>query len=151
MPHRRRAGQSAAYLVGAGHAACLKATAFRREIDSSGPLRSLMQRYTQVLMHQVAQSVACNARHVIQQRCARWLLMTAHRVDSDSFAITQDFLAQMLAVRRAGVTAAAQSLQAEGIIDYHRGQITIKDRRKLELASCECYRKVRDEYERLLG
>ncbi|HKZ04721.1 MAG TPA: Crp/Fnr family transcriptional regulator [Methylomirabilota bacterium] len=135
----------------AGHAACLKATAFRREIDSGGPLRNLVQRYTQALMHQVAQAVACNARHVIQQRCARWLLMTADRVESDSFALTQDFLAQMLGVRRAGVTAAARSLQSEGIIDYHRGQITIKDRRKLELASCECYRKVQEEYERLLG
>jgi CRP-like cAMP-binding protein len=134
----------------AGFSAVMKATSFRREVDAGGALRNLVQRYTQGLLHQVAQSAACNARHLIRQRCARWLLMTADRVDADSFDLTQEFLAQMLGVRRAGVTAAAATLQNDGIIEYRRGRIVIKDRDRLERASCECYGKVQEEYDRLL-
>jgi CRP-like cAMP-binding protein len=111
----------------------------------------LLLRAAQALQEQTAQSVACNRRHGIDERCARWLLMTQDRVGAEQFALTHDFLAFMLGVRRASVTVAAGMLQQAGLIRYHRGSITVLDRDRLEAASCECYRNVRRKYELLLG
>jgi CRP-like cAMP-binding protein len=112
---------------------------------------ALFLRYAQVLLEQTAQSVACNRRHEMDERCARWLLATADRVGEDSFVLTHDFLAAMLGVRRASVTVAAGMLQEAGLIRYSRGRVTVLDRERLEEASCECYRVVRAQHERLLG
>ena len=117
---------------------------------SDGALLPLLLRYTQALQEQTAQSVACNRRHTVDERCARWLLMTHDRVGSEQFRLTQDFLAFMLGVRRASVTVAAGMLQQTGLIRYQRGRIVILDRSRLEEASCECYAVVRRSYDRLL-
>ena len=111
----------------------------------------LLLRAAQALQEQTAQSVACNRRHGIDERCARWLLMTQDRVGTDQFALTQEFLAFMLGVRRASVTVAAGILQQAGLIRYHRGSITVVNRAGLEAASCECYRNIFRKYELLLG
>ena len=123
---------------------------FRTLVRELGALSTRMGRYTQALFTQVAQSAACNRAHPVEQRCARWLLMTHDRVDGDEFPLTQEFLAQMLGVRRAGVSEAASGLQQQGCITYTRGVIAILDRPRLERASCECYGVVRREFERLL-
>jgi CRP-like cAMP-binding protein len=102
-------------------------------------------------MNLVMQSVACNHLHSVEQRCCRWLLLTHDRVDSDEFALTQEFLPQMLGVRRASVSEIAAKLQKAGLINYHRGRITILDRPGLEAGSCECYQVIQQGYERLLG
>ena len=135
-----------------GLAARLDAERFTGHLrQTDGALFSLLLRYTQALHEQTAQSVACNRRHAIDERCARWLLMTQDRVGTDEFGLTQDFLAFMLGVRRASVTVAAGMLQQAGLIRYHRGRITIVDRSGLEAASCECYDVVRRKYEQLLS
>lgn len=103
----------------------------------------------QVLLEQTSQSVACNRRHTLEERCARWLLMTHDRVGADEFQLKQDFLALMLGVRRASVTAAAGMLQQAGLIRYSRGKITVLNRARLMDASCECYSIVREKSERL--
>jgi CRP-like cAMP-binding protein len=120
-----------------------------RELD--GILFPLLMRYAQALQEQTAQSVACNRRHSIEERCARWLLMTHDRVGEDRFPLTQEFLAFMLGVRRASVTVAAGMLQQAGLIRYQRGRIAVLDRERLEDASCECYAVVRRTYDELLG
>ena len=97
------------------------------------------------------QSVACNAVHSAEERCARWLLMTHDRVDGDRFVLTHEVLAQMLGVRRAGVTEAASALRRAGLVEYTRGRITVLDRQGLEAAACECYGVVRANLEHLLG
>jgi CRP-like cAMP-binding protein len=99
----------------------------------------------------MAQGMVCNRLHSIAQRCARWLLLTHDRVDADQFPLTQQFLAQMLGVRRASVSAVASKLQKAGLIRYSRGVITVLDRPGLEAAACECYRIIEAEYDRLLG
>lgn len=114
-------------------------------------LRGLMLRYAQALFMQVGQSVVCNQRHTLRQRCARWLLTTHDRVDENDFHLTHEFLAMMLGVRRAGVTVAAGALQRAGLIQYRRGTVRVLDRAGLEQVSCECYFKIRDAYERILG
>jgi CRP-like cAMP-binding protein len=114
------------------------------------PLRGLAQRYAQALFSQVTQQVACNGLHSVEERCSRWMLLTHDRVGSDEFPLTQEFLAQMLGVRRASVTLAAGMLQNAGFIHYSRGWVTIVDRDGLENASCECYRIIRTEFDRLL-
>lgn len=129
----------------------MRAARFRKEVHRSLALRTIMLRYTQTFIHQIAQHAACNRLHSIVERCARWLLMTHDRVGVDEFALTQESLAQMLGVCRATVTTAAGMLQHAGLIRYTRGRITIVDRRRLERASCECYRLIRKEYKRLLG
>lgn len=111
----------------------------------------ILLRYAQALQEQTAQSVACNRRHSLEERCARWLLMTHDRVGSDDFSLTQDFLAFMLGVRRASVTVAAGMLQQAGLIRYQRGKIEVLDRARLEKASCECYAVVRRTYDQFLG
>lgn len=133
-----------------GMALAIEAGAFRAAVDQDSELRDLMGRYTQALFNQIAQSAACNRVHSIDERCARWLLMSHDRVAADRFPLTQEFLGQMLGVRRASVNTAAGVLQRAGFISYVRGVVTITDRIGLESASCECYRIVRDEFDRLL-
>jgi CRP-like cAMP-binding protein len=135
----------------AGDLLRMRAARFRREVRRSLALRRVMLRYTQAFIHQISQHAACNRRHSIIERCARWLLMTRDRVGVDEFVLTQEFLSQMLGVRRATVTIAAGTLQRAGLIRYTRGRMTIVDRKKLERASCDCYRGIRREYNRLLG
>lgn len=123
----------------------------REEVKRGGPLIELLQRYTQVLFNQIAQSVSCGRVHAIQRRAARWLLMTHDRVGGDELLLTQEFLGQMLGVRRAAAGAVAAEMQAQGLIEYTRGKITITSRRGLEKVACECYRIIRNEYDRLLS
>ena len=121
------------------------------EAEESTGLRRLLNRYTQAYMTQVAQSAACNRLHNIEQRCARWLLMTHDRMGGgDTIRLKQEFLGEMLGVRRAGVTVAAGALQDSGLIRYRRGVIRVLDREGLEAASCECYSIVRHHFDRLL-
>jgi CRP-like cAMP-binding protein len=134
-----------------GEALRMATPAFKREIARRGALHERVSLHTQAWMSQIGQSVACNSRHAIEQRTCRWLLQTHDRVGVDEFHLTQEFLAQMLAVRRPSVTVAAGMLQRAGLITYQRGVITIADRHKLEAASCECYETVKQEYRRLLG
>lgn len=129
----------------------MKADVFKDSVNQGSPLHGLLQRYTQTLFNQVAQSAACNCIHSIEERCCRWLLMTHDRVQSDEFPLTQEFLSDMLGVRRASVSVVAATLQKAGLIRYSRGAITILDRENLEASSCECYRIVKDEFDRLLG
>jgi CRP-like cAMP-binding protein len=124
---------------GAGSAWRVDAPAFKRLVMQSTALKKAMDRYVYVLMSQLASSAACLRYHLIAPRLARWLLMTQDRAHSDSFRVTQDFLSYMLGVRRVGVTAAAGTLQAAGLIGYTRGNMTILDRHGLESAACSCY------------
>ena len=120
------------------------------EATGRDPLRALVQRYAQALFSQVTQQVACNGLHSVEERCSRWMLLTHDRVGADEFPLTQEFLSQMLGVRRASVTLAAGALQNAGFIRYARGWITILDRDGLESTSCECYQVIRTEFDRLL-
>ncbi|MCW3054552.1 MAG: transcriptional regulator, Crp/Fnr family [Chthonomonadales bacterium] len=134
-----------------GQAARMNAEVFKEATQQSEALRTLLLRYTQALFTQVAQSAACNRLHSTEQRLSRWLLMTYDRVQLEEFPIKQDFLAAMLAVRRASITEAAGALQAQGLIHQGRGKIAIVDVKGLEQAACECYQVIKEEYARLLG
>jgi CRP-like cAMP-binding protein len=134
-----------------GTALRMDAEAFSRVAGTPGPLHRVMLRFTQAFLTQVAQTAACNAAHLVAQRCARWLLMTHDRVDGDDFPLTHEFLAVMLAVRRAGVTVAMGALQDAGLVRYRRSRVAIRDRAGLEAASCECYGVVQAHYDRLLA
>lgn len=123
---------------------------FHRTTAEVEGLSSILLRYAQALMYQTAQSAACIGRHSTAQRAARWLLMTHDRAHADTFPLTQEFLAQMLGVRRATVNGHAVALEESGVIGYTRGSITIRDRDALLRQSCECYARIRGEYERLL-
>lgn len=123
---------------------------FRQELEREGELRPVLQRFSQALINQISQSVVCTNLHPIEQRLSRWLLMTHDRAGTDVFKLTQQYVAQMLAVRRASVTVAAGILQKAGLIRYARGELTVLDRDRLEAGSCECYQVVRREVERLL-
>ncbi len=129
----------------------LRADVFAAQVAASRPLHDLLQRSAQALMVQVAQSMACNQAHSIEQRCCRWLLMTRDRVRSDTFLLTQEFLGRMLCVQRPRASAVASALQKAGLIRYSRGRITIVDGPGLEAASCACYRIIAREQDRLLG
>lgn len=120
-------------------------------LEQSSDLRVQLKRYAQAFLTQVAQSAACNASHSVDERCARWLLLTQDRLDTSTLPLKQEFLAMMLGVRRAGVSAAAAALQRAKIIRYRRGNIVILDRERLEAASCECYGVVTTAYQRLIG
>jgi CRP-like cAMP-binding protein len=133
-----------------GWASRLESEAFLRLAHVSGAFHRVLLRYTQTFLTQVAQSAACNGAHLVEERCARWLLMTHDRVEGEEFPITHEFLAFMLSVRRAGVRMAMGALQDAGLVRYARGRVAIVDRVGLESASCECYRVVCDHYERLL-
>ena len=127
----------------------MRAAVFIDEIAKSSVFRRACLRYTQGLLAMTAQSTACNKLHPVNERCARWLLITHDRVPGDEFPITHEFLSMMLGTRRASVTVAAGALQQAGLITYHRGHIKVLDRPGLEAASCECYGVVREEMDRL--
>jgi CRP-like cAMP-binding protein len=134
-----------------GDGARLPAAALTELMAEDDVLGRVLLRYAALLQEHTAQSVACNGRHDVTERCARWLLMTHDRVRADHFYLTQDFLAQMLSVRRATVTLAAGQLQQAGLIRYTRGRVTIVDRERLEAASCECHRMMLERNRVLLG
>lgn len=132
-----------------GDAMRMRISDFKVEILDN-ELHNLLQRYTQTLINQISQSVACNRHHSVEQRCCRWLLMCHDRAESDHFPITQEFLSHMLGVRRAGVTVVAGMLQKAGLISYSRGRMTIIDRPGLEKVACECYESIKVEFDRVL-
>ena len=134
-----------------GEAMRVKAGAIKEAFDKGGAMRDLLQRYIHTLFVVASQSAACNRRHHVESRLCRWLLMSSDGIGSDELALTQEFLATMLGVRRAGVTQAALNLQEAGMIDYTRGRINILDRERLEAVTCECYHAVKEEYDRLLN
>ena len=134
-----------------GTALQMDAAAFRGALDSIPSLRAGLLRYTLAHFEQVARTAACNGRHMLEVRLARWLLMAHDRVEGDEFPMTHEFMSMMLGVRRAGVTVAASTLQKAGLIRYERGRIEITDRSGLEAATCECYGIARRAYDRLLG
>ncbi|MFC7543658.1 Crp/Fnr family transcriptional regulator [Siccirubricoccus deserti] len=136
---------------GSGIALRLSTSAFREEMDRSLVLRTTLLRYAQAFLEQVTQTAACNGRHLLEQRLARWMLMAHDRAEGDAFQMTHEFLAMMLGVRRAGISVAAGTLQKAGLIRYERGRMLIADRPGLEHASCECYGVVRRAYDRLVG
>lgn len=133
-----------------GNAFRLEARAFVAALSDQAPFSTLVQRYTQAFFSQVAQQVACNGLHSIQERCARWILATHDRVATDEFPLTQEFLAQMLGARRPTVSTVAGILSQAGFIRYRRGRMTVTDREGLESASCECYAVVREVFDRLI-
>ena len=133
-----------------GEAVRMAKAVFQNEVERWSSLHEVLHLYTQGLLTQVAQSAACNRLHNIDQRCARWLLMIADRVGAEQFSLTQEFLAQMLGVRRAGVSEVASRLQRAELIQYSRGVIKVINRSGLEAASCECYSIIKQEYDRLL-
>lgn len=134
-----------------GRALRLSAEVVLAERRRGGQFAELLLRYANATMAMLAQGLACNRAHSLEERMCRWLLMTHDRVDADSFPLTQEFLAQMLGVRRPTVNLAGTSLQRAGLIRYSRGRITIVDRKGLEETSCECYAHMRDEITRSLG
>ena len=133
---------SSAVMVQGETDTCYRMTArrFRRERDRHGAFDDVITRYTQALMGTVMQSTACNAVHLVEERLARWLLMAQDRMESDEFPLTQEFVAMMLGATRPTVTVVAGTLQRAGLITYRRGRVTVINRKKLELASCECYK-----------
>lgn len=133
-----------------GESMRMSAQMFIKEIAARGPFENILRRHTQGFLNQIAQSTACNRLHAVEQRLCRWILMSHDRVGSNTVRLTQDFLAQMLGVRRASVSIVAAMLQKAGFIRYRRGIIDVLDRAGLEDGSCECYGVVRKEYERLL-
>jgi CRP-like cAMP-binding protein len=135
----------------AGGVVRMKAKVLRDEFARGGVFQRLLLRYTQALLTQMSQTAVCNRLHEIEQQLCPWLLLSHDRLDSDELVMTQELIANTLGVRREGVTAAAGRLQELGLISYVRGRIKILDRRGLEAAVCECYKVVKDEYDRLLG
>lgn len=134
----------------AGDALQMRGDVFKQEVHPNSPLHALLLRYTQALINQLAQTVACNQLHSVEQRCCRWLLLCQDRAGSDQFLLTQELLSQMLGVRRASVSEVAANLQEKELIRYRRGNVRILDRMGLEATACECYRAVTTEFERLL-
>ena len=141
---------SSAVVQTAGQGYRLKAHAMKLEFDRAGPVMHLLLRYTQALMTQMSQTAVCNRLHSLDQQLCRWLLLCLNRLPSNELVITQALIADLLGVRREGVTEAAGRLQQEGLIRYHRGHITVLDRVGLERRACECYAVVKREYDRLL-
>ncbi|MCK9984250.1 MAG: hypothetical protein AzoDbin1_00722 [Azoarcus sp.] len=139
----------------AGHAYRLTSQALKDEFDRvggrrSGALHNLLLRYTQALLTQMAQTAVCNRHHSLDQQLCRWLLLSLDRLPANELDMTQELIANMLGVRREGVTEAAGNLQRAGVIEYRRGHITVLDRPGLEVRSCECYAVVKREFDRLL-
>ncbi|MHC6225657.1 Crp/Fnr family transcriptional regulator [Pseudomonas sp. X10] len=141
---------SRAIVQSAGHAYRLPGQRLKDEFNRHGELLQLMLRYTQALIIQMAQTAVCNRHHSIDQQLCRWLLLSLDRLQGDELCMTQELIANMLGVRREGVTDAAGKLQRQGVIEYSRGRIKVLDRVRLEQLTCECYAVVRKETERLL-
>ena len=141
---------SRAVVQSAGNAYRLRANILKREFARGGNLQHLALRYTQALITQMAQTAVCNRHHALDQQLCRWLLLSLDRLESNELLMTQELIANMLGVRREGVTEAAGKLQAAGLIQYGRGHIKVMDRAKLEKRVCECYAVVKKEFERLL-
>jgi CRP-like cAMP-binding protein len=141
---------SRAVVQSAGHAYRLKGQLLKREFKRSVELHQLLLRYTQALLTQMAQTAVCNRHHSLDQQLCRWLLLSLDRLPSNELTMTQELIANMLGVRREGVTEAAGKLQEAGLIYYRRGRITVVDRPGLEAQACECYRVVKKEFDRLL-
>jgi CRP-like cAMP-binding protein len=135
----------------AGRGRRMSVSALAAEMAHDRLLRTWLYRYHAAFMSQLMQGVACNGLHSVEQRCCRWLLTTQDRLGASEFNITHDFLAQMLGVRRASVTEVLRPLQDRGLIAARRGRVAILDSKRLAASSCECYRVVREEYQRLLG
>jgi CRP-like cAMP-binding protein len=123
----------------------------REEFQKGGHLKDMLLRYTQAFIVQLAQTTACNRAHPLDGRLARWLLMAQDRAHSSELELTHEFIGMMLGARRAGISEAASKLQDEGVIRYRRGHVKVLDRPRLEEVSCECYRIVKKEFDRLLG
>ena len=141
---------SRAVVQSAGHGYRLKAATLKRDFEHGGPVMHLLLRYTQALITQMAQTAVCNRHHSLDQQLCRWLLLSLDRLEGAELIMTQELIANMLGVRRGGVTEAALKLQEAGIIKYARGRITVLDRKGLEGRTCECYAVVKQEYDRLL-
>src|ERR1700675_3170326 len=142
MPNR-------AVVQSAGYAYQLKGQLLKEEFNRGGDLQHLLLRYTQALITQMSQTAVCNRHHSVDQQLSRWLLLSLDRLLTNELAMTQELIANMLGVRREGVTEAAGKLQTRGLIRYSRGHITVLDRPALEAEVCECYPVVKKEYERL--
>lgn len=141
---------SRAVVQSAGFGYRLKAQLLKQEFNRSGPMMHLLLRYTQALITQMSQTAVCNRHHSVEQQLCRWLLLSLDRLASNELTMTQELIANMLGVRREGVTEAAGKLQRAGLIDYSRGHIKVLDRPGLEARVCECYQVVKDEFDRLL-
>ncbi len=141
---------SRAVVQSAGQGFRLKASLMMQEFNRAGPVMHLLLRYTQALITQMAQTAVCNRHHSLDQQLCRWLLLSLDRLPSNELVMTQELIANMLGVRREGVTEAAGDLHKAGLIRYQRGHITVLDRPKLEKRTCECYAVVKKEYDRLL-
>ena len=141
---------SRAVVQSAGHGYRLPAAVLKKEFERGGALQHLLLRYTQALITQMTQTAVCNRHHSVDQQLCRWLLLSLDRLPTDELVMTQELIANMLGVRREGVTEAAGKLQDDGLIEYSRGHITVIDRAALEARVCECYAVVKKEYDRLL-
>ena len=141
---------SRAVVQSAGEGWRLRAVTVKQEFEHAGPVMHLLLRYTQALITQMAQTAVCNRHHSLDQQLCRWLLLSLDRLRGNDLVMTQELIANMLGVRREGVTEAAQRLQKLGLIRYVRGHITVLDRPGLEQRTCECYAVVKKEYDRLL-
>ncbi|WP_414515158.1 Crp/Fnr family transcriptional regulator [Nostoc sp. PCC 9305] len=140
-----------AFVQVAGAGMQMDADVLRTEFNRGGAIQKLLLRYVRAVYTELTQSCACNRLHTLEERLARWLLTVSDRFESDDFPLTQEFIAQMLGVRRSGVTVAASTLSRAGMIRYQRGQISILNREDLEATSCECYQVIQKEFTRLLG
>jgi CRP-like cAMP-binding protein len=141
---------SRAVVQSAGNGFRLKAQMMKNEFNRAGPVLHLLLRYTQALITQMAQTAVCNRHHSLDQQLCRWLLLSLDRLQNNELVMTQELIANMLGVRREGVTEGALKLQQGGLIRYSRGRITVLDRPGLETRTCECYAVVKKEYDRLL-
>jgi CRP-like cAMP-binding protein len=141
---------SRAVVQSAGHALALPAKVLKSEFEKHGKLQILLLRFTQALITQMSQTAVCNRHHTVNQQLCRWLLLSLDRLPGNELIMTQELIANMLGVRREGVTEAARKLQAMKLIEYSRGRIRMLDRAGLEASVCECYSVVKREYDRLL-
>jgi CRP-like cAMP-binding protein len=141
---------SRAVVQSAGQGYRIKAAVLKKKFEEGGALQLLLLRFTQALITQMTQTAVCNRHHAVDQQLCRWLLLSLDRLPANDLVMTQELIANMLGVRREGVTEAAGKLQADGLIEYSRGKITVLDRTKLEARVCECYAVVKKEYDRLL-
>ncbi|MGV0102914.1 Crp/Fnr family transcriptional regulator [Nostoc sp. DSM 114160] len=140
-----------AFVQISGAAMQINADVLKAEFNRGGAIQNVLLRYVQAVYSELAQGAACNRLHTLEERLARWLLTVSDRLESEDFPLTQEFISQMLGVRRSGVTVAASTLSRAGMIAYQRGQISILNREDLEATSCECYRVIQNELARLLG